>query len=183
MSTLPAPSLQRSMTHSYEGPIDPLTTSDDILHLLPILPSELSTLERPIQDQLPISRSEASIRVKHLAWARCLSRSVAGSGIDSQPAVGAVSGLEPDSQNQRPRPLCRTSSSVIQQSQSLSVLAQSHEPTQSSKRNSSKEDVDESPKFRLRRARIREMERLQELEDERDANKHDSLVSPRIIFQ
>ena len=184
MSTLPAP-LQRSMISS-EGPTNQLTTSDNILHLLPILPSGLfaHTPERPTQSHLPVSRSEASIRVKHLAWALCLSLSVVGSGTDSQPAVGTVSGLEPDSRIQGLGTLYRTSSrsSVIRQSQSLSALAQ-HEQTQSSKRVSNKEDLEESPKFKLRRNRIREMERLQELEDERDANKHDSLVSTRVTFQ
>ncbi|KAI0083466.1 hypothetical protein BDY19DRAFT_660273 [Irpex rosettiformis] len=171
-------SLERSFECSQAEQTGRLTNSDDVLHLLPILPPGMFSShvpEGPTQSGFPTSRSETSMRVKHLAWARALSRSTSATGMDSGPALGTVSGLGHESRIRGPRPLSRTPSrsGSIRQSQSLSVLVQPIVRGQPEKSRS--EDVEESPKFKLRRARVREMERLQELEDERDADKQGSL--------
>ncbi len=176
----PGPSFDRSQEECTSIPAN----SDNVLLDLPVLPPGLFSSQSPPRQapsDLPTSRSELSMRVKHLAWSRCLSQIATGSRAESQPAVGTISGLGSDSRIRGPRPLSRESSrSSIRQSQSLSALAHSRgrvPTTTTSKASKKNEDLEESPKFRLRKDRIRELERLQELEDERDANKQESLVS------
>lgn len=178
----PGPSFDRSLEERTSIPAN----SDDVLHHLPVLPPGLFSSQSPPRQapsDMATSRSELSMRVKHLAWSRCLSQIATGSRAESQPAVGTISGLGSDSRIRGPRPLSRESSrSSIRQSQSLSALAHSRGrvptvTTTTAKTSKKNEDLEESPKFRLRKDRIRELERLQELEDERDVNKQESLVS------
>ena len=76
-----------------------------------------------------------------------------------------------------PRPLTRSSSGSLQQSQSYPTLESRDGLPQLSNSVAKNVDTEESPKFKQRRDRIKELERLQELEDERDVDKQNGLVS------
>ncbi|KAI0684029.1 hypothetical protein BC835DRAFT_671856 [Cytidiella melzeri] len=162
MSSICATPIQRSSSHSTEEYVDMLATptqncSTDLSGWrtnppppLPRLPPGLFTSQSSLQGRISSSQSET---------------------------FGSASGAS-RSRIQGPRPIPLISPESLQPSRSLSSLAptqQSQPPVGTPSGATKNQDLEESPKFRSRRARIREMERLQELEDERDIDKQNGL--------